>query len=41
MKENQNIKFKQFWRDEYLKWMCGFANVFFKATSLDKKQLGD
>ena len=24
--ENQNIEFKQSWRDEYLKWICAFAN---------------
>jgi ATP-dependent DNA helicase RecG len=24
--ENQNIEYKQSWRDEYLKWLCGFAN---------------
>ena len=26
-KENQNIEFKQSWRDEYIKWICGFANA--------------
>jgi len=25
--ENQNIEFKQSWRDEYIKWICGFANA--------------
>lgn len=25
--ENQNIEFKQSWRDEYLEWVCGFANA--------------
>jgi ATP-dependent DNA helicase RecG len=25
--ENQNIEYKQSWRDEYLKWICGFANA--------------
>jgi ATP-dependent DNA helicase RecG len=25
--ENQNIEYKQSWRDEYLKWLCGFANA--------------
>ena len=25
--ENQNIEFKESWRDEYLKWVCGFANA--------------
>lgn len=27
MPENQNIEWKQSWRDEYLKWICGFANA--------------
>lgn len=26
-KESQNIEFKESWRDEYLKWICGFANA--------------
>ena len=26
-KEDQNIEYKQSWRDEYLKWVCGFANA--------------
>lgn len=25
--ESQNIEFKENWRDEYLKWICGFANA--------------
>lgn len=27
MSENQNIEWKENWRDEYLKWICGFANA--------------
>ncbi|MEN9548619.1 MAG: hypothetical protein RIR12_1210 [Bacteroidota bacterium] len=27
MTETQNIEYKQSWRDEYLKWICGFANA--------------
>ena len=27
MPENQNIEWKEGWRDEYLKWVCGFANA--------------
>jgi len=27
MQENQNIENKENWRDEYLKWICGFANA--------------
>lgn len=25
--ESQNIEFKESWRDEYQKWICGFANA--------------
>ena len=25
--ESHNIEWKQSWRDEYLKWLCGYANV--------------
>ena len=25
--ENQNIEWKELWRDEYLKWICGFTNA--------------
>lgn len=27
MSERQNIEYKESWRDEYLKWICGFANA--------------
>ena len=27
MAESQNIEYKESWRDEYLKWLCGFANA--------------
>lgn len=27
MNEDQNIEWKQSWRDEYLKWICAFANT--------------
>ena len=27
MKECQNIEWKESWSDEYLKWICGFANA--------------
>ena len=27
MKECQNIEFKETWSDDYLKWICGFANA--------------
>jgi ATP-dependent DNA helicase RecG len=27
MKETQHIEWKESWRDEYLRWLCGFANA--------------
>lgn len=27
MPEQQNIEYKQSWHDDYLKWVCGFANA--------------
>lgn len=27
MTENQNIEYKSAWHDDYLKWVCGFANA--------------
>jgi ATP-dependent DNA helicase RecG len=26
-KETQTIEWKESWRDEYLRWICGFANA--------------
>ena len=27
MNENQRLEWKESWRDEYLRWICGFANA--------------
>lgn len=27
MIESQNVEWKESWHDEYLKWICGFANA--------------
>lgn len=27
MKESQNTEWKASWRDDYLRWVCGFANA--------------
>lgn len=27
MKESQNTEWKESWRDDYLRWVCGFANA--------------
>ena len=31
MSEKQNIEYKRIWKDEYLKWICGYAMSFRKA----------
>jgi len=41
MKENQNIEWKQSWRDEYLKWICGFANAQGGTLSIGKNDRGE
>jgi len=25
--ESQNVEYKRSWHDEYLRWVCGFANA--------------
>ncbi len=27
MQESQHLEFKRLWKDEYLKWICAFANT--------------
>ena len=27
MKESQHTEWKETWRDDYLRWVCGFANA--------------
>ena len=27
MAESQVVEYKESWKDEYLKWICGFANA--------------
>ena len=41
MKENQNIEWKQSWRDEYLKWICGFANAQGGTLVIGKNDQGE
>lgn len=28
MAEHQTVEYKSVWRDEYLKWICGYANAY-------------
>ena len=38
--ENQNIEWKESWRDEYLKWICGFANAQGGIIAIGKNDEG-
>jgi ATP-dependent DNA helicase RecG len=39
--ESQNIEFKVSWRDEYLKWICGFANTYGGTLYIGKDDSGN
>lgn len=41
MSETQNIEFKSSWRDEYLKWICGFANANGGTIFIGKDDAGN
>ncbi len=41
MKENQNIEWKESWRNEYLQWICGFANADGGVLSIGKDDNGN
>ncbi|MBN1969184.1 MAG: putative DNA binding domain-containing protein [Candidatus Delongbacteria bacterium] len=41
MSENQNIEYKESWRDEYLKWICGFANANGGSIFIGKNDSGE
>jgi ATP-dependent DNA helicase RecG len=40
MAESQNIEYKQSWHDDYLKWVCGFANAFGGIIYIGKNDSG-
>ena len=41
MKEQQNIEWKEIWKDEYLKWICGFANAQGGRLFIGKNDYGE
>jgi ATP-dependent DNA helicase RecG len=41
MKETQNIEYKEIWKDEYLKWICGFANAHGGIICIGKNDSGE
>lgn len=44
MAEKQDIEYKESWRDDYLKWLCGYANAsggkLFIGKNDDGKKVG-
>lgn len=41
MTERQNIEWKQSWHDDYLKWICGFANASGGVIYMGKNDQGE
>ena len=41
MLESQNIEYKTIWKDEYLKWICGFANAQGGTIFIGKDDYGN
>lgn len=41
MPEDQNLEWKESWRDEYLKWICGFANADGGFLEIGRNDEGD
>lgn len=41
MPEKQNVEYKSIWKDEYLKWICGFANAQGGKILIGKDDLGN
>ncbi len=41
MEENQNIEWKESWHDEYLEWICGYANAYGGKLYIGKDDKGN
>ncbi|MDR0612582.1 MAG: ATP-binding protein [Dysgonamonadaceae bacterium] len=41
MPEQQNIEYKSSWHDDYLKWICGFANAQGGRLYIGKDDVGN
>ncbi len=41
MPEQQNIEYKRSWHDDYLKWVCGFANAHGGTIFIGKDDDGE
>ena len=41
MPEHQTIEWKESWHDDYLEWICGYANAYGGTLYIDKNDNGD
>jgi ATP-dependent DNA helicase RecG len=41
MRESQHIEWKESWHDDYIKWICGFANASGGMLIIGKNDKGD
>ncbi len=41
MEENQNVEWKESWHDEYLEWICGYANAYGGRIYIGKDDKGN
>ena len=41
MPEHQTIEYKESWRDEFLEWICGYANAYGGTLYIGKNDNGD
>jgi len=39
--ETQQLEWKETWRDEYPKWICGFANARRRSLVIGKNDKGE
>ena len=41
MPEHQTIEWKESWHDEFLEWICGYANAYGGTLYIGKNDSGD
>lgn len=41
MPEHQTIEWKESWHDEFLEWICGYANAYGGTLYIGKNDNGD
>ena len=41
MPEHQTIEWKESWHDDYLEWICGYANAYGGTLYIGKNDDGD